>query len=161
MNSNEPGEATLPVLFYHAKAVYDEMLNQSTMQTYRDGGEEKEAVVYEGFLTKLITEDLHLSVPYYSSVLAALKKMGCAAQLRRGGSTSPSQWQLFTEPTEALFKDKYLGGKKRHGPTSQYSTRLDQVEDNMAQVMKLVHEHDAILRKIIEREAQEENGVHA
>jgi hypothetical protein len=160
MNSNEPDEESLPVLFFHSKDVYEAMLRQSSKQPYHDGGEERVAVVYEGFLTKLFTEDLRLSVPLYSSVLAALKKMGCVAQLRRGGSTSPSQWQLFTEPTKDLFKAKVLGGKRRTGPASQYTTRLDQMEDMVAQLSKTVNQHSAILQRFIDEE-RETDGVPA
>lgn len=66
--------------------------------------EHRTMIVWEGFLTRFITEELHLSVPYYSSVTQALKRMGCIRQLRRGGGTSPSQWELITEPTPALFE---------------------------------------------------------
>src|SRR5882757_3836561 len=111
------GDDTLPVLYQHCKDVYERMLTQSTKQEYKDGEEVKIAIVYEGFLTKLVTEQLHLSVPYYTSTIRALKKMGCMSQLRRGGSTSPSQWQLFREPTEELFRSTQ---KVKASPTSQY-----------------------------------------
>jgi hypothetical protein len=60
-------------------------------------------IVWEGMLTKFVTADMNLSVPYYTFMTRAMKKMGCIRQLRRGGGTSPSQWQLVREPTEADF----------------------------------------------------------
>ena len=61
-------------------------------------------IVYEGFLTQLITQELRLSVPYYTSVRKALINMGCVRQLKRGGGTSPSQWEMIKEPSEDAFR---------------------------------------------------------
>jgi hypothetical protein len=60
-------------------------------------------IVYEGFFTALITQKLNLSTPYYTSVKNALIRMGCISQLRRGGSTTPSQWELHWEPSLEAF----------------------------------------------------------
>jgi hypothetical protein len=65
-----------------------------------------ECLVYEGFMTKLFRDTLHLSVPYYTLVLRKLKAMDCIRQLRRGGSTTPSKWVLLKQPTIAEFMSK-------------------------------------------------------
>jgi hypothetical protein len=54
-------------------------------------------VVYEGFTTGLFQE-LELSIPYYTKVLRHLKAMGCVRQLRRGGGSAMSRWELIKEP---------------------------------------------------------------
>jgi hypothetical protein len=153
MNSDTQGETTLPVLYSHCKAVYEAMLRSSSKQEFQDAdGQIKEAVVYEGFLTKLITEDLHLSVPYYTSVRNALKKMGCIRQLRRGGSTSPSQWQLYYEPTEALFTEKVQkAGSRRTNPNA---TRLDQCEASIQSLNRRVSVLEQALQNLIKEEEQ-------
>jgi len=154
MSSNQGEEQALPVLYSHCKDVYNAMLRQSSKQTYVENGETKEAIVYEGFLTKLITEDLHLSVPYYTSIRNALKKMGCVRQLRRGGSTSPSQWQLYHEPTEELFITKAQGKRKTGSP---YSNRLDVAENSIQALNNRVNTLENALRKLMDEET---NGVH-
>jgi len=85
-------EGTPPAIWTHINKAYDAM--ESTAQ---DG-------VYEGFVTKLLTEDLKIPVPYYGKVLRLLTNMGCIEQLQRGGGTSPSRWRLQTKPTLELFE---------------------------------------------------------
>lgn len=151
MNSSQGEAETLPVLFNHCKDVYAAMLRSSSKQSFIEDGQTKEAVLYEGFLTKLVTEDLHLSVPYYTSVMRALKKMGCVEQVRRGGSTSPSQWRLYFEPTEDLFKNK-AGGKKR--ASSQHDSRLSQVEGIVQTLNQRVTTLENILRNLADEETK-------
>jgi hypothetical protein len=118
----EGTEAAPIALFEHTRSVYREMLDQSTMVTAEGRG----MMVYEGKLTDLITVDVGLAVPYYTRVTQALKGMGCAQQLRRGGGTSGSQWQLITEPTLDLFKE-YMA-KVEPEDVNVYAT-IQQVND--------------------------------
>lgn len=90
-----------PALFLHCKKIYDKMLEEAFKMTDDDGGS---IIVYEGFLTHLVAS-LGLSTPYYTFSTRSLKDMGCIRQIRRGGGRSPSQWELVTSPTEALFFD--------------------------------------------------------
>ena len=83
--------------------VYAAMLGEANAVV---GESDNKMVVYEGFLTSLITGKLNLSVPYYTSVMKALKRMGCVRQLRRGGGNSASQWELITEPTIEAFENQ-------------------------------------------------------
>jgi hypothetical protein len=62
-----------------------------------------QSVVYEGFLTDLVKNKLNLSTPYYTKCRKALLEMGCIKQLRRGGSSTPSQWLLIREPLLTNF----------------------------------------------------------
>jgi transcription termination factor NusB len=90
---------------------------------------EGEAVVYEGFLTRLITQQLNLSVPYYTKVRKALLRMGCIRQLRRGGGSSPSQWELSHEPD----LDSFL---KQEAPKVP---KQDKDEATHQQILALTH----------------------
>ena len=92
-----PSEEAPPALYSHACAVYQKMYEQSTRKQ-ADGI--TEMVVYEGMLTKLVTDpdSLNLPVPYYTRIRAKLLGMGCIRQLKRGGGTAPSQWELIREP---------------------------------------------------------------
>lgn len=94
------GEAqTTPVLFHHCVETYNAMNEEA--KTVTEKGEK--ALVYEGHLTRLITQQLGLAVPYYTSVTKALKGMKCIRQLRRGGGNATSQWELIKAPTEEDF----------------------------------------------------------
>lgn len=93
-------------------------------------------IVYEGFLTQLITGRLNLSVPYYTSVRKSLIRMGCVRQLRRGGGNSPSQWEMIYEPTlEAFLKaqDPKVTKPSKEGAHNEQilslSNRIGELED--------------------------------
>lgn len=79
-------EGTPPAIWAHLTKAYDAMEEKAT-----DG-------VYEGFVTKLLTIELSIPVPYYGKVLRLLAAMGCIEQLQRGGGTSPSRWKLHKKP---------------------------------------------------------------
>jgi hypothetical protein len=93
----------MPQIFNHCVDVYNEMLKNAPLQSI-DGGPPRR--IWEGFLTKLINEELGLAVPYYTSVRSNLVRMGCLTQLGRGGGTHPSTWELLKPPTEELFHAK-------------------------------------------------------
>jgi hypothetical protein len=102
------------------------------------------ALVYEGFLTHLITQDLGLATPYYTSVMNRLKKMGCVRQLSRGGGPTPSQWELITEPTLDSFEAAEAARPKPRqdwrGQTDEVVkallNRVDTLEDQMQVVLE-------------------------
>ncbi len=104
--------------------------------------------MYEGMLTKLITVELNLSVPYYTSILRALKRMGCVRQIRRGGGTSASQWELICPPTEEAF----LLVRPRKAPKKgKQEMQQDQINALNNRVLAL--------EKALERFAQEEESA--
>ncbi len=95
---------TVPALFEQCLEVYEAMKDKSAhMKPYPDTDEEM--LVYEGFLTRLITKDLNFSNPYYTKTTKRLKEMGCIHQIKRGGSTTPSKWALLRTPTIEHFRD--------------------------------------------------------
>lgn len=105
--SSETETQAPPALFQHCVNVYNAMLGESRSVGSEVESGDNQVIVYEGFLTQLVTGELRLSVPYYTSVRKALMAMGCIRQLRRGGSTTPSQWEMIYEPTvEAFYRQK-------------------------------------------------------
>lgn len=97
-----------------------------------------EMTVWEGFFTKLITEELNLSVPYYSTVRRELIRMECIRQMRRGGGSSPSQWELLQPPTEELWHSAPPKRAQTHskqdataGQVGDLIKRLERLEDHM------------------------------
>ena len=93
--------AERPALYEHCTIVWEAMAEEAIMQTL-DG---VDALVYTGFLTKLFEAKL-LSIPYYTQVMNALKRMDCVRQLRRGGGAAPSEWVLVQKPSLELFRSR-------------------------------------------------------
>ncbi len=126
----------VPSLYEHCVAVYDAMYERADLERLESGNNAEsttEVLVYEGFLTKLITKDLHLSVPYYTSTTRRLKAMDCIRQLRRGGSSSPSRWAVLQPPTLEAFNRTIEKGTTQRRPIDQQisdlNKRLLAVED--------------------------------
>lgn len=131
------GEAPV-TLYLHCQKVYEAMLQKATRvqtQAVEPMDEDSWMIVYEGALTRLITIDLNLSVPYYTSVTQALKGMGCIRQLRRGGSSTLSQWEMITEPTEEAFSNQQPS--KRKGGIGKYAMLEQRVADQGKRIDKL------------------------
>jgi len=127
--AEEVAREPVPALFTQCLEVYETMANQASMQqAYPDT--EEEFLVYEGFLTRLITQDLHYSNPYYTKVTQRLKAMDCMRQIKRGGSTTPSRWALLQTPTLELFKKA----------VSQTSTRTVSSNESMKQQIRDLNE---------------------
>lgn len=121
-------ELRIPALFEHCLTVYAAMEEQGSLGPIRSM-DNQEGLVYEGFLTHLITEEAHLSLPYYTKVTGKLKAMGCIQQLRRGGSSSPSRWLLHHQPTMELYDETDdAPGKK------QRTDRLDTLEQQLRDI---------------------------
>lgn len=115
----------IPALFSQCLEVYDAMTEEATMQqAWLDV--EEEFLVYEGFLTRLITHDLHYSNPYYTKITRRLKAMNCIIQVKRGGSTSPSRWALVNTPTLENFKNAI---ETKALPQSKQETLAQQIRD--------------------------------
>lgn len=101
-STTAPSEEQKPVsiLYDHSQQLYNAMLAQAEEVE----GENGPMMVYEGYLTRLVS-DLHFSVPYYSKLRNHLIRMGCIVQLRRGGGSAPSKWELIREPDQQGFAD--------------------------------------------------------
>jgi hypothetical protein len=146
---------TLPALFHHIVKAYDTMLEQAEeLVTDEPKGT---VVVYKGFITRLITHELSLSAPYYTKVMGALEGMGCVAQIRRGGNTTPSEWQLITEPKEEEFR-RYLD---KSGLNSKPQGRAEMHQDQIINLTRRVGVLEHTLEQLVsglQREQEEEKA---
>lgn len=137
-----------PALFHHCVQTYEAMFKKATRQQFDSGSY---GVVYEGALTQLVTQELNLSVPYYTHVTRALKQMNCIRQLRRGGGSSPSQWELITAPTEEVFR-KEVGTISLTSAPSKYATReeLAHLQQQLSDQGKIITELSTNFNRILE-----------
>lgn len=112
----------VPAMFHHCNAVFDAMFqaaeaywadlpgthrpvkcSEATEQGMHVSPSATKVLVWEGFLTKLVGEELGLSTPYFSLVRNNLIAMQCIRQLQRGGGSSPSRWELLRPPNLEAF----------------------------------------------------------
>lgn len=150
-------EGLPPALFEHCVNTYNAMMEEAHAVTTDDlNGKIDEVIVYEGFLTQLITGKLNLSVPYYTSIRKALIEMGCIRQLRRGGSTTQSQWELIYEPTLEMFLKKQPVKQRSAAPTASQvrDQRLDELEK---QVRGLLEFKEGVLEYLAQKQGVEES----
>jgi hypothetical protein len=138
-----------PALFDHLVRVYRAMRSGGSDVETADGDTMR---VYRGHLTKLVTKQLGLAVPYYTEIVHALRDTGAAQQLKRGGGTSPSEWVLLREPTLEQFEDfkrNRDSGKRPQsksktqqalGMIGDVSTRVDTIEGCYDDVIEVVQE---------------------
>jgi hypothetical protein len=142
----------MPALFEHCQKVYSAMLKEAkghSIGPYDEGDPNQDStpktmVIYEGHLTALVAA-IPLSGPYYTHCMNALKGMGCVKQIRRGGGSSPSQWEMLTEPTKDMFLQLEESGPKKAPKVS----RMDQLEQNQIALTRRVNELDENLRQIL------------
>lgn len=92
-------------LYGHCVQAYNIMYSESEYDKNSD------MRIWEGMLTALITKQMNLSTPYYSSITKTLKAMGCIVQLRRGGGTAASTWRLMKAPSLEAFTDAGTVGR--------------------------------------------------
>jgi hypothetical protein len=122
----EDPQSAPPKLFEHSCRVFEAMRRAAKPVQIQDGGSDRHALVFEGFMTQLF-RDLNLSTPYYSRILRRLQRMGCIIQLSRGGGNAPSRWELLKEPEYAEFSEAEQA--RRRVPT-----RLGQVEQRVVDI---------------------------
>jgi hypothetical protein len=156
-----------PALFTHCQNVYKKMLEVAVPEsedpnwpTGADGESPNppvEIMVYEGFISHLI-RDLHLSTPNYTYCLRALKQMGCVRQLRRGGSTTPSRWQLISSPTEELFESIVNKGGRNSKPTDRVGMLQEQIQRLNAQHQALREQFDQFIAGYVEVHKGDKHG---
>lgn len=165
MTTQETETSAPPALFDHCVNTYKAMLDSAKSVTTGDDGEDVELsddrlpnsiIVYEGFLTHLVTVELRLSVPYYTSIRKKLMEMGCIRQLKRGGGNSPSQWELIFEPTLEAFTK----ATPKKTPTQDKDAMLrDQVAQLAQRVSSLEDTQKAMLEAWSEQFGSEQREV--
>lgn len=109
-------ERPMKALFDHCTTVFDEMFKEAvpeeTAERNYDGGAAHDQpnieivpsgyMIWTGHTTQLFAR-LGMATPYYTTVMRALKKMGCLEQVRRGGGNAQSKWRLVRRPEEDAF----------------------------------------------------------
>lgn len=133
-NTNVEEEPPLPAIFGHCQTVYDLMRQQAEVREVEGEGR---IVVWEGFLTRLLGQELNLPTPYYTSVRTNLVRMGCVKQLQRGGGNSPSQWELITRPTAPLFREKAPKRNQRDLEMENLRGQITDLRDRQGKLEKM------------------------
>lgn len=123
MAAEEEVVRTPPAMWDYAYKTYMAMLDQS--KTTEEAGVVH--VVYTGFISGLMFDDLNVPVPYYGKILKALKAMGCVTQLRRGGGKSPSQWELWKTPTVEDFEKVWGQQQQEEHKTTPTESHLKDI----------------------------------
>jgi len=118
-----------PIMFDHCVAVFNAMQKTAAIKETEGG---VRIAVWEGYLTRLIQQDLDLAVPYYSSIRAHLIRMGCVKQLRRGGGSSMSQWEVIKPPTKELFESAEATGSQKLQRKETHSQQLNDLTKRVA-----------------------------
>lgn len=100
-----------------------------------------EGLIYTGYFSVLVQQDMNLPVPYYTEIKGSLVRLGCIEQLHRGGGKTPSVWKLYFPPEPHLFEQSRLqNGVQRRRPAS--ITRLEQsillLNNRLLEVEKVV-----------------------
>ena len=115
-----PADGDMPMLFKHSVTVFKKMEETATYDDVAD------IVVWEGVLTTLITQECHLSLPSYTSITRVLKGLGCIRQLRRGGGTSPSQWEIIKAPEAEEYNKLMVDGSAKNAGRPSRTAMLEQ-----------------------------------
>ena len=132
-----------PALFGHCQRVYREMHARSKRADENEESDGYDVIVYEGMITKLICSDLNYAMPMYTRILRCMQELGCIRQIRRGGSTTPSLWELIKEPDENAFLA--LVPKKRK-PVSKVEMLADQVNSLTSRVNQMETTLDQLVK---------------
>lgn len=134
------------MLFEHCSSIYqamnaaaiDEADGEITEAATLEGKSLETVRVYDGHLTKIFAE-LGLATPMYTSVLRALKAMGCIEQIRRGGGAQTSKWRLVKEPDLSEWED---GEGNRPSSLKQRVTSMER------ELATLKHNQTVIMRHL-------------
>lgn len=145
MTDNEAFEVSVSQNFKYSCQVYKVMEREAQYVKADDGKPGTTIHVWEGFFTKLITEQIGLSVPYYSTIRRELLRMGCIRQLRRGGGSSPSQWELLQPPTEELW---HSAPAKKHQAGSKQAANEGQINDLVRRVNRMEENFEVLMEAL-------------
>ena len=128
MNEHAP-----PAQFNHCVTVYNKMLEEAKVER-ADGDSDIVMTVWTGYTTKLF-DSLGMSTPYYTTVTRNLMRMGCIKQLRRGGGTATSQWELLKEPTyEAYTQAVEPISQRSNSRTARLETEVNHLKAVLARL---------------------------
>src|SRR5262245_1022689 len=130
----------VPKMYEHVLGVYESMLRHAQEQDFgtvdHNGHDD---ILWDGFTTALF-RNLEIPVPYYGKVFKYLTELGCMIQIRRGGGTASSRWQVcpVTPPQAEQFMQRFPASTvTRFQPVVELQTmrqQLDDVVDNIGGV---------------------------
>ncbi len=130
-------DAMIPAPYRHALDLYA-ILDRDAEISLVEGQPMR---VWSGHMTKVVTDQLGLSLPYYTKILGLLKAAGCIQQLQRGAVTTLSRWILLHQPNVELFDATSENGatsptRQRNNASEQrvkdLNTRVGELEDRVA-----------------------------
>jgi hypothetical protein len=144
------GSTSLPTIYGHCERIYARMKEQA--ETVYEG--EVPMLVWEGYFTHLF-KALNLPTPYFTHCRTTLLNMGCIKQLRRGGGSAPSQWELLKPPTPELFTEAGLDARRQtpgntvsrgefaalQQQVRDLADKLDSVEGDQKTLVSIYNEH--------------------
>lgn len=151
----------LPAIYRNCVDAYEMMKAEANPREVKGEGR---MLVWEGFFTKLISDRLNLSTPYFTQVRTNLTRMGCIQQLQRGGGASPSQWQLITPPTPELFREKAPKRSQRDQQLEELRGMVFDLDRKYNELERLFHQAIALFNsaqdnnKAAEDHTPEEEG---
>jgi hypothetical protein len=136
-----------PATFGHIMSVWGVMTEEA--KDTPDGR------IWEGYMTKLVLNKLKLAIPYYTATTQALKGMGCAQQLTRGGGSAPSRWLLKKPPTldEYLLWEQHKEKAPSQVSTSKTAVLQGQMQDHEGRIALL----ESTVAELLEA-LQDKNG---
>jgi len=134
----------LPAIYNHCLRAYETMRAQAGVRE----SEGKRMLVWEGFLTRLLGDELNLPTPYYTSVRTHLVRMECVRQLQRGGGNSPSQWELVKKPTPELFREKAPKRSQRDRELETLRGQVGDMQRRIGELEKMFPELVAFVNKL-------------
>jgi hypothetical protein len=133
-------------MYRHCRTVYERMLEEADKDSNGNN-------IYRGFLSILVRDDLHLPIPYYTTIKQTLEQLGCIEQLKRGGGTTYSEWRLFFPPDQHLFEQSRSLIQRRKMSSmamieqsiTALNNRLVEVERQVAWLLKEVADGNSLM----------------
>jgi hypothetical protein len=140
----------MKALYDHCITVFDEMFKEAEPEEVPEGlrldGEggavKPEAtgyMIWTGHTTQLFAR-LGMATPYYTTVMQALKKMGCVEQVKRGGGNSMSKWRLVRRPEEEFFEAAEKLKRPVQGSQKALEQQMRDMNKRLSDVESLLHD---------------------
>lgn len=121
-------------MYDHYMTVYEHMKAKAIAEDI-DG---KMALVYTGFLSRVVTGELKMPVPYYTYIVRTLEASKMAIQVRRGAGRTPSRWIITNNlatraQIEAFLKSTTITSK----PQGRYAALEQRIQDLTLRIDRL------------------------
>jgi hypothetical protein len=155
--TDEDDSKPMKALYDHCISVYEAMEEDAVPEEGVLEGvgatEDIGYMIWTGHTTQIFAK-LGMATPYYTSVMSALKKMGCVEQVKRGGGNSMSKWRLVRRPEEEAF----LAAEKIKTPVQGSQKALEQQVRDLTARVNTIQEAVRAIAELLP--AQEPLSVH-